>query len=484
MLHLHQAVFSIGKTHALTVSDLRIAKNDFLAIVGSNGSGKTSFANLLKDPTQCRGGEVRSDFRSVLLVSFERQLKLFDEEWQRCNTDYISDDESLSTTVADFIAQSQASAAEMEAMAREFGIGHLMGSTITELSSGEGRKLLLVQALLSRPDLLILDEPFDGLDIQARQFLTGYLEGLHHRDMAIVLIVNRIEEIPSTATQIGWLLDCHLERTQAPAAFLADPLNQQLLHAESELPQSVELPGPLHGQVESFPSIARLRNISVHYGDHQVLSGLDWEIRPQEHWHISGPNGCGKSTLLNLITGDNPQCYANDIQVFGIQRGSGESIWDLKKRMGIVSPALHQSYRVGCSVLSVVLSGFHDSIGLYETPGDKEVALAHQWLQLIGMGNYASTSFLKLSYGQQRLLLIVRGLVKHPPLLILDEPLQGLDPLNRLLVLRFIDRILEGSSSTLLFVSHHAEDIPGCVQRTLQFVPEEGARFRYEFGSR
>ena len=484
MLSLLHASFSIEKTQKLTVSTLSIEKNDFLAIIGANGSGKTTFANLLTDTTQFHQGQIYNNFQSIIRVSFEEQLRLFDLEWQRCNTDLISDDESLSTSVQDFLSQSNASPLTIDELVKAFGVEHLLNSAFTQLSSGEGRKILLVHALLSTPDLLILDEPFDGLDQQTRQFLTNYLELLHHQQMTIVLIVNRIDEIPSCVTQIGWLLQCHLEKTESPQEFYKNPLNQQLLHAESHLPDNFHLPEPLSSNSKKFETIAYLKNIHVQYNDRYILKDLSWTIHPQEHWHISGPNGCGKSTLLNLITGDNPQCYANDITLFDIKRGTGESIWDLKKMMGIVSPALHQSYRVGCSAISVILSGYYDSTGLYQTPGDKELSLAHQWLKMIGMEKYASTSFLQLSYGQQRLLLIVRGLVKHPPLLILDEPLQGLDALNRLLVMKYVDRIIENSQTTLLFVSHHVEDIPACIKKTLQFIREPDQTYQYHFDER
>lgn len=484
MLSLHQASFCIEKTQKLTVSELKLRKNDFLVVVGANGSGKSTFAKLLSDISQFNQGINTSCYKRIMRISFEQQLHLFETEWNRCNTDFIGDDESLSTTAYEFLASTHAPESEITLFSEAFSIEHLLSSPLMLLSSGEGRKLLLVHALLSQPELLILDEPFDGLDISSRQFLIQYLTQLHHQSVTIVLIVNRFDEIHPAATQIGWLLNCHLENTKSPQEFYQNPLNQQLLHAESSLPNVFHLPEPLSSTSEKFETIAHLKNIHVQYDDRYVLKDLNWEIHAQEHWLISGPNGCGKSTLLNLITGDNPQCYANDITLFDIKRGTGESIWDLKKMMGIVSPALHQSYRVGCSAISVILSGYYDSIGLYQTPGDKELFLAYQWLRLIGMEKYASTSFLQLSYGQQRLLLIVRALVKHPPLLILDEPLQGLDALNRLLVMKYVDRIIENSQTTLLFVSHHTEDVPACIKKTLQFIGQSNQTYQYQFGER
>ncbi|MGB1092279.1 MAG: ABC transporter ATP-binding protein, partial [Oceanobacter sp.] len=190
-----------------------------------------------------------------------------------------------------------------------------------------------------------------------------------------------------------------------------------------------------------------------------------------QHWAIQGPNGCGKSSLLQLITGDNPQCYRNDLRLFGIKRGSGESIWDIKKHIGIVSSALQWEYRATTNVLSAMISGLHDSIGLYKKVGDDEKQLGLHWLDIVGLRHKANQSLQHLSYGEQRLVLIGRALIKQPPLLILDEPCQGLDDLGRQMVLAFINRLAEQQSMTLLYVTHHEDEIPSAFQHRLQFEP-------------
>ena len=148
----------------------------------------------------------------------------------------------------------------------------------------------------------------------------------------------------------------------------------------------------------------------------------------------------------------------NDIFVFGFQRGSGESIWQIKQYIGYVSTALQWEHRVSVSVRNVIISGFYDSIGLYSKPSDAEKAIADQWLALLGMTARAGEPMNKLSYGDQRLLLIARAMVKHPPLLILDEPCLGLDDMNRRLVLALIEKICAGSGTAVLYVIHHPGD--------------------------
>lgn len=203
-------------------------------------------------------------------------------------------------------------------------------------------------------------------------------------------------------------------------------------------------------------------------------------INQGENWQIVGPNGAGKSTLLALITGDHPQGYSNNITLFGIRRGTGETIWDIKKNIGFVSPSFHLSYRVSTSVIKVILSGFFDTIGLYDRPGDEKLLLARQWLKTIGLEMQANAPFTSLSFGQQRIVLIARALVKHPPLLILDEPLQGLDNMSRLLVKKFVEYLLSAGGTQILFVSHHLEDAPEGITNLLEFIPS-GNSYIYKF---
>jgi molybdate transport system ATP-binding protein len=201
-----------------------------------------------------------------------------------------------------------------------------------------------------------------------------------------------------------------------------------------------------------------LTGATIRYGDNTVFENLDWTIEANEHWQLSGPNGSGKTCLLSLITGDHPQCYVNDIMVFGFQRGTGESIWQIKQYIGYVSSALQWEYRVGTGLRNVIISGFFDSIGLYTKSTETQKAIADQWLALLGMTARADEPFNRLSHGDQRLLLIARAMVKHPPLLILDEPCLGLDDLNRQLVLALIERICTSSETAVLYVNHRLED--------------------------
>jgi molybdate transport system ATP-binding protein len=223
-----------------------------------------------------------------------------------------------------------------------------------------------------------------------------------------------------------------------------------------------------------------MQNVRVSYEDKVILNNFDWTVRQGENWKILGPNGSGKSTLLSLISGDHLQAYANQIRVFGSPRGEGESIWELKQKIGTVTAELQIGYRQPISAFKVVLSGFFDSIGLYRPASVEQKAIAGKWLQTLNLEYLAENDFLKLSYGQQRMILIARAMVKSPSLLILDEPCQGLDPHNRNQILKVIDIIGSGTPTQILFVTHSSEDHLNCLDYELRFLKKEDGTYEVQ----
>ena len=481
-LHISQGTFRLSDTRTLTIADLTLRAGESWAFVGTNGSGKSALARALAGELNLLKGEYQSNFTHLTRLSFEQLQKLVSDEWQRNNTDLLSPgEEDTGRTTAEIIQDEVKDPARCERLAEQFGITPLLNRRFKYLSTGETRKTLLCQALMSQPELLILDEPFDGLDVQSRAQLASLLASLNQQGYTLVLVLNRFDEIPDFIQHAGVLADCNLTETGEKTALLKQALIAQLAHSEQldgiTLPEP-DAPSVRHALDPHQPRIV-LRDGVVSYDDRPILNRLSWTVNPGEHWQIVGPNGAGKSTLLSLITGDHPQGYSNDLTLFGRRRGSGETIWDIKKHIGYVSSSLHLDYRVSTTVRNVILSGYFDSIGIYQAVSDKQHKLAQQWLDILGMDNrVADAPFHSLSWGQQRLALIVRALVKHPTLLILDEPLQGLDPLNRQLIRRFVDVLISEGETQLLFVSHHAEDAPSCITHRLEFVPD-GEHYRY-----
>ena len=470
------AVFSItkpsyGKELLAEIGSVTVAPHDLIVLIGGNGSGKTSVARAFAGDLKLKSGDAPQNYHPVL-VSFEKQMQLFEDDYNMRNSDSTTQKEEIGITVSDLLEN--ADPAIKDEVIEAMNLRLLLDKPLRQLSGGEGRKALLAQALCSKPNLMVLDTPFDALDVQTRKNLLKLINEIHIRyETPTVLIVNRPSEIPDTLTKMGIIADCRVSKLASREEIESDPDAKALL-GYAEMPD-VSLPRtPAKFALKQIPSgpIVQLRNIHIEY-QRVIFDRFNFTVNPGEHWHIMGPNGAGKSTLLSLITGDNPLVYANDVTVFGMKRGSGESIWDIKKYYGAVSGALHLDYRVSSPAINVILSGFYDSIGLYAHPGDDEMYVARQWLKIAGLADKEHTSFKALSFGQQRMLLIIRSMVKTPPLLILDEPLQGLDGFARAQVKAFISYIMRNGKTSVLFVSHHEEDIPEGFTNRLSFIPSK-----------
>ena len=333
-----------------------------------------------------------------------------------------------------------------------FNLRYLLDKYIILLSSGELRKFVLCRALMARPKKLIIDNPFIGLDKETREQLKEVLADLSkEHDLQIVLILTKEKEVPPFITDIRCI-----ENSEDQEHLTAHP---ELIPALSHQPSSLS-PQP--------SDIVDLKNVKIQYGPRTILKDLNWTVRRGERWVLSGQNGAGKSTLLSIICCDNPQSYANDVALFGMQRGHGESIWEIKKHIGYVSPEMHRSYTRDLPVIRIIASGLKDTIGLYVQPTEEDYKICRQWMKVFGIEHLAERSFIKLSSGEQRLVLVARAFVKSPDLLILDEPLHGLDEPRSQMVKDIIDAYCEDKSKTLIMVTHYEENLPKCITNKIE----------------
>ncbi|MDI4654609.1 MULTISPECIES: molybdate ABC transporter ATP-binding protein ModF [Pseudoalteromonas] len=429
-------------------------------LLGANGAGKSAVAAAIAGFAKIEKGQYENSFERIALVSPDSQKQLLAAELTKDQDDII-DGVTPSSTVYELIIagrdEQQLDSDLLQQLISLFDFSDKLSKAFRDLSTGETRKLMLIQAIIGRPDLLVLDEPFDGLDVMAMAGLNQLLAELS-KTTTLIFVLNRLTEIPDFVDHYAYVKEGHVtEQLAKPSPEQRDDLLKllHLTHTQLQIPDA-DIDHQAPPLTDSM--LVRLNNAAVSYGGEAIFEKLNWQINQGEHWQLTGKNGSGKTCLLNLITGDNPQCYNNDIKVFGYQRGSGESIWQIKQHIGYISNALHMDYRVSITALNTVVSGFYDSIGLYQKATDKQLAIAKNWLALLGLSDKQSSSFSQLSFGDQRLLLIARAMVKHPNLLILDEPCLGLDEANRQRVLLLIEKICAAGTSTVVYVNHHASD--------------------------
>ena len=457
MMQLHHLSVEFDEGFQLNNINWQIEQHQHWLITGANGAGKSALAAVLAGYGEILAGSTSGLPSNIGWVSFEAQAELIQAELKKDDAD-ITDVISLGTPVSEIIFTNEINPSTATGLIRKFKLEYLLDRAFRKLSTGESRKVMLIRALSCDADLLILDEPFDGLDSATHAMLQNHLaEVVKHTP--VVMVLNRFDEIPQFISHIACVEQGQLRYQIACADAQAYDELKQLLHLKTT---ALKVPAAdtdnLTPALNLQQPLVTLTNICVKYTDMVLINGLDWTIEPNQHWQLSGPNGSGKTALLSLITGDHPQCYTNDIFVFGYQRGNGESIWQIKQHIGYVSTALQWEYRVGTSLRNVIISGFYDSIGLYSKSTDRQKQIANEWLALLGMQKRGDQPFNKLSYGDQRLLLIARAMVKHPPLLILDEPCLGLDDINRQLVLALIEKICAAKETSVIYVNHHAQD--------------------------
>ncbi len=462
-------IIAKGSTSTLDIQHWHIDSGHTWGIFSAEGDIGSLLGDLLCGELLPTNGKLDFGRLKVAQVSLSEQQRLLDIELEKDDTDFL-DRIDQGTTVYTLIFERCQNQTLTRKLIEELDLTHIQQSGFRVLSTGETRRVMLARALATQPDLVLLDNPFTGLDVSHRASLASYLHTLS-QSVQMLITFSRESDMPEWIDRVALFNAGKLDSTMDKQSWDEHPIIEQI-KSQSEK-QSEEMMNLIrqHQHSTHFENpIFELQNGHVEYTDKKIFTDLNWRIDKGQHWQVKGPNGCGKSTLLGMIFGDHPQCYSNDIHIFGKKRGTGETIWEIKQHIGMVSSALHLQYRVNCSALEVILSGFYDSIGLYHQPTRKEMDVAREWLEILHMSQYHKTSFRQLEYGQQRLLLIARAIVKQPTLLILDEPYQGLDFLGRRLVKNTLELIARENLSQLLYVSHYQEDRLEAIQNDLEFV--------------
>ncbi len=454
--------------------NLTINRGEQIAIVGRNGAGKSALVGMIAGAYPLASGEIKFDFTpspwsrvsdNIKQITFRDSYGDADGAYyyqQRWN----SQDRDEAPLVVDSMPAIEESPLK-ESLFRLFRIDEMLQKQIILLSSGELRKFQITKVLLTNPRVVVMDNPFIGLDATTRQQLHDLLAELTRTiGLQIILVFSKDDDIPTFVTHVVAVdqMVCGEKQTRAEYLSTRPTLPPQLLDSERlEMIRTL----PYRDNLSASDDVIELRNISIRYGERTILRDLNWRVQRGDKWALSGDNGAGKSTLLSLVCADNPQSYACDMSLFGRRRGSGESIWEIKRRIGYVSPEMHRAYQTTLPAIDVVASGHHDTTGLYRCVNQAELASSLFWMQIFGIEHLKDRSFVQLSSGEQRLVLLARAFVKDPELLILDEPYHGLDMVNRELTREIIEAFCRRSNKTMIMVTHYSNEFAGSVTHSL-----------------
>ena len=455
-------------------------EGEHIAIIGRNGSGKSMFVDILtgRHPAFPNMVEYGFDepYNNLKHITFRDtyggdndNTYFLQQRWNQMEID--EETPTVGSKLEEAYQLAGTDTPERRALQQHiyklFHLESLLDKYIILLSSGELRKFKLASSLFTDPRVLIMDNPFIGLDAETRDQLKELLATLsEERQLQIILVLSKSDEIPEFITHVVEVREMRVlpkitretylqSRPPFPTRLLSDKKAQEILNM------------PTNQLAAASQEVIRFNNVSIRYGSRTILKDLTWTVNQGERWALSGQNGSGKSTLLSLVCADNPQRYACDISLFGHKRGFGNSIWDIKKHIGYVSPEMHRSYRQDIPAIRIVASGLQDTIGLYTQPKETEYAVCRQWMDIFGIGHLAERTFLKMSSGEQRLVLLARAFVKDPDLLILDEPLHGLDNYNRRLVKDIIETFCQRPGKTLIIVTHYQEELPAVIDHAI-----------------
>ena len=460
-----------GNTVLDAVSFL-LHNDEHLAIIGESGSGKTILAKALAGQLFYKGTidipspqkplfvEQHYHFKNLANVSSDFYYQ------QRYNSFDAADSATVIEELVKVVME-QANALEsfhkIETLLTLLEMQPLKEAPIVQLSSGEHKRFQLIRALLAPAQILILDSPFIGLDINSRKRLQQIINETAATGITVIIICDA-HEIPRCITHIVTMEKGKLKSFKAKHSGITNSLStggSNHLYNLNLLPRIEE-------KEHNFLVAVNMVNTSVRYSNKTILNNINWQVNRGEKWLLQGHNGAGKSTLLSLITGDNPQAYANEIYLFGKRRGHGESIWDIKQKIGYISPELHWYFDTNITCYQTIGSGFFDTIGLYRKLNTQQHNILQQWLDFLHLSHVANKPLNSISTGQQRLILLIRALVKNPPLLVLDEPCQGLDQQQKIEFVHLINKLCDKFNKTLIYVSHYQNEIPECITHVLE----------------
>lgn len=468
MPQVHEQIYFANKEPIFTIN-----KNQQWAILGPSGSGKTTLLKsiakrcYIQSEKSSSAKEFASQKQEIIFVDVKHNFKNLQHNHnffyqQRYSSVYAEE----SQTVQDYLTETQNNSLRnqpwtINSIIELFSLTQLLNKRLIQLSNGETKRIRIAVALLSNPQILLIDNPLIGLDITSRQYFENIFKAIVKSGIYLV-ITALADELPGIITNVIVLDNNGGFISLSKSEFLKE--RTKLFTQEEHRLNKEQIARMLYKKHEKrFEYLVKMKNINVIYGNIKILQNINWKIKHGERWALSGPNGSGKTTLLNLISGDHPQAYANDIELFDRKRGSGESIWEIKEKIGFVSPELFQYFPGKYNCLQVVESGFYDTIGVFQKVPENQRVIAKEWMKALGISKNENISLGQTSATQQRLTLLARALVKKPYLLILDEPCQGFEHQQQMHFRNIIEALAEITDMAIIYVTHHEEQLPKCI---------------------
>lgn len=466
-----------------------INKGENWALIGESGSGKSALLQTIAGRFNITGGEVKYNFFDDFLkdntaidggINHQKLIAFVESKHHFRNLSnttefyyqqrYNSSDSEDALTVDEYLRAIELNALhgnywDLPKVIATLHLENLLNKQVIKLSNGETKRLRIAAALMKNPALLMLDAPLTGLDVQTRAEFNIILGEIINSGITVIMATSPYE-IPDGITDIAVLKDGEIAETVKKSAF--EPA--KYVEKKTDVADRAKLQSLLATDTDKHPYnfIVKMNKVNIRYGEKVILNNVDWQITTGERWALLGPNGAGKSTLLSLVNGDNPQAYANDIVLFDKKRGSGESIWDIKKKIGFVSPELHQYFPTENSCLQVIESGYYDTLGLFRPSQPAKAETALKWMQALEIDKYARILLKNVPASVQRLCLLARALIKNPDLLIFDEPCQGMDAHQQQHFKNIVNTICDMSNVTLIYVTHYQQEIPDSVTKVLR----------------
>lgn len=480
---------SIRQYNTLVFEGLNFSleKGQNWALVGKSGSGKSTFLDFIMGKASMARGEASYPYFDDHIREHHQDDPFFNRYKLMTQVSARHEFRNLSNT-SDFYYQQRFNSCDSEdaetvehylsavkvvrpseiwtseRVVDRLNLRPLLNMELIKLSNGETKRLMLAAALIKNPVLLLLDNPLNGLDVASRRDFNDLFTEIAGSGISI-LMASPPNEIPYAITHIAILDNGKMLRKIPSQEFDPDSvfLTDSKEMNREELKQLLSVT-----QRPDYDLIVGMENVRIKYDDKLILDQVNWKLKRGERWMLLGHNGAGKSTLLSLINGDNPQAFANKIILFDQRKGSGESIWEIKKKIGYVSPELFQYFPSGNTCMQVIESGFDDTLGLFRASGQRHAEICMRWMKLLEIEEYAGTMFRNVPVSVQRIVMLARAMVKNPVLLILDEPCLGLDFAQQEQFKRLIDEICSMSNMSLIYVSHYQHEMPSCVKHTLK----------------